>query len=541
MKEARTGTQEREPTSGSGVELTLEALAEEAWQLRDEDPARAQTLVAAQLEQAAHDPFGRALGLIVQAFLTFREARYDLALEQAFEAQMFLGDRGSLSWQARLLNTLGCIYVIIGERSLGLEHFQKQLMYAQASGVQDDIFLAYHDIAVYFAMYTNAPRALEYFQKAAQHLPADPRSQALLNLNLACYYANVGAFDRAVLPIEKALDLSSSIIRVFEIALGAEAYIATKRGDHDEALAVYRRMLKFQRDTGLSSAMTALRIAASQLALGDTQRALGGLNEVLGDVKVGGSKNFLAESHRLLSEAYKRNGEFEKALEHYERFHSLHEAVFNENSETRVRALEVTHRMESLRQESERLRQKNESLERHNQELQELHQRVHELSIRDALTGLYNRRHLFDHIDQFFRLTRRYGQPLGVAMLDIDHFKGINDLLGHKMGDAVLERVGAILRSALRETDFAARYGGEEFAVVMPNTTLEDATMTCERLRQLIGEFDWGTLHPGLKVTVSIGLASSSALGPDEGDELFVVADEQLYLAKRSGRDRVRF
>jgi diguanylate cyclase (GGDEF)-like protein len=123
-------------------------------------------------------------------------------------------------------------------------------------------------------------------------------------------------------------------------------------------------------------------------------------------------------------------------------------------------------------------------------------------------------------------------------MLDIDHFKSVNDNYGHPAGDAVLEGVARVLLRECRQTDFACRYGGEEFSLMMPDTGATDAAVVCERIRVAVSELRWPRT-PDLRVTISVGVvggAGATRLTPEEWIE---IADKNLYAAKRSGRDRV--
>jgi len=164
----------------------------------------------------------------------------------------------------------------------------------------------------------------------------------------------------------------------------------------------------------------------------------------------------------------------------------------------------------------------------------DLHQQV----TIDLLTGLHNRRFLDEMLPLEISRARREGQTLAVVMLDIDEFKQLNDTYGHDAGDHVLKRIGSILRSALRASDFACRYGGEEFTVVMPDTT---ASFAGQKIRSICAEIrQSGLTYQGerLTFTLSAGVAELPAAGGSSQD-LLRAADAALYRAKRAGRNRV--
>lgn len=165
-----------------------------------------------------------------------------------------------------------------------------------------------------------------------------------------------------------------------------------------------------------------------------------------------------------------------------------------------------------------------------------------EMAVTDQLTGLYNRRYLASHLSAMFDRAYWTGRPLSVMILDIDHFKKINDANGHDAGDRVLQEFAERLSRSVRGIDLACRYGGEEFLIAMPDTDLAFATVVAERLRQEIasGKFAINGGRDELEVTASIGIASTES-GPadDSAQKLVKRADEALYEAKTGGRNRV--
>ena|GEM_PF-2511177 len=197
----------------------------------------------------------------------------------------------------------------------------------------------------------------------------------------------------------------------------------------------------------------------------------------------------------------------------------------------------------SLRQNLLQIQELNSQLERraleleaHDAELEEKNQVLNELAGTDSLTGLRNRRRGFDYLAARVSEYERYGRPLTIAMVDIDHFKVLNDTYGHLEGDRVLVDVSRLMTQTLRASDFVVRYGGEEFLVVMPETKLSDGLVVAERLRE--------TVKAGTKedrpLTVSVGVVSMS-LEISKAEDLICRADQALYASKASGRNLVSF
>ncbi|WP_063746767.1 diguanylate cyclase [Catenuloplanes japonicus] len=173
-------------------------------------------------------------------------------------------------------------------------------------------------------------------------------------------------------------------------------------------------------------------------------------------------------------------------------------------------------------------------------ELEEANARLEQLAVTDPLTGLTNRRRMDTLLDAEWRRAARPKHPLSVAMIDIDHFKGYNDHYGHQGGDRCLTTVAATVAATVRSTDYVARYGGEEFCIILPETPLADALVVAGRVRAAIEALrEPHALSPHGIVTVSIGVAAGLP-GPNGSvDTLLKLADEYLYDAKRSGRNRV--
>jgi diguanylate cyclase (GGDEF)-like protein len=191
-----------------------------------------------------------------------------------------------------------------------------------------------------------------------------------------------------------------------------------------------------------------------------------------------------------------------------------------------------------LRREVTRL---SEELARRQLERTELTQVIHELtelSLRDPLTGLFNRRGLEERLIEEFARARRYGAPLSLIMIDIDHFKRVNDTHGHAVGDIAIGHVAKLLTKGRRASDIAARYGGEELVLLLPHTPLEGAMSLAERLRHQIEQTPYRAGDADDHLTASLGV-SVYERAMREPNDLMHAADRALYRSKREGRNRV--
>jgi diguanylate cyclase (GGDEF)-like protein len=160
------------------------------------------------------------------------------------------------------------------------------------------------------------------------------------------------------------------------------------------------------------------------------------------------------------------------------------------------------------------------------------------LAYKDALTGLFNRRYMDEKLSEEMGRAVRYGRPLSLVMIDIDHFKKFNDTYGHQKGDEVLAVVSGILQTTSRNTDILCRYGGEEIALILPETAPEDAMimadMCCQRIHDNVIK------ETGMMVTISLGVAGKS-LDCSSPEDIIAAADRALYRAKENGRNRIEW
>jgi diguanylate cyclase (GGDEF)-like protein len=183
-----------------------------------------------------------------------------------------------------------------------------------------------------------------------------------------------------------------------------------------------------------------------------------------------------------------------------------------------------------------RLRRSREELDSVNAELQVKNRELHQLSITDELTGLYNRKHLMETLEAEVTRSKRNGHSFALMVIDIDHFKQVNDTFGHQKGDQVLCSLGGLFQDTVRSCDYVARYGGEEFIVMLPEVGAAGGLEVAERIRKRVAQ---ERINPkGDRITVSIGMAMYAEHG-DDPESLFQQADQALYRAKAAGRNQV--
>ena len=198
----------------------------------------------------------------------------------------------------------------------------------------------------------------------------------------------------------------------------------------------------------------------------------------------------------------------------------------------------VTERTVELTRTNDMLKEALREIEAKNRTLTELNQSLNVLATEDALTGLYNRREFHHRLDNEWERFRRYNRPFSLIMLDIDHFKKINDTHGHECGDAVLSKLGELLRYQKRRQDIVCRYGGEEFVIVLAETKLQSAVKVAEKLRMQVEQARFKCGDAEIPVRISLGVAGVDVHAPAAAADLVRIADAGLYRAKQGGRNR---
>jgi len=298
------------------------------------------------------------------------------------------------------------------------------------------------------------------------------------------------------------------------------------------------------------------QMARCQLARGDAKAAYATALAVLdASLAAGGARPGydLMALQRALSDAAEQNGQAVQALVHLREAHGLYESLVGRSARARYVALDVTHQLAQARHDRDvavdgrrsveddrrRLSQLNIALQAQMAETQRLHEQLREQALRDPLTGLHNRRYLFEVAPGLLERARRGGTPLCVVLLDLDHFKLLNDTCGHAAGDLVLQHFGRLLTETLRKSDVVCRHGGEEFVAVMPDLLADEAQVVITRL---LDAFTAMSLALGRRRLPRGSFSAGISLFPDHGatlEQLLSRADRALYAAKNQGRARI--
>jgi diguanylate cyclase (GGDEF)-like protein len=422
---------------------------------------------------------------------------YGRALEMYDAALKGFRDCGDLKWQARVVSNIGNVEIQLGNHTAALDLFEQALDLRREIGDNEGVGFDLNNAAA-----GRVARAAQLRAGGDEQSCQVEAEQALKLLDRALAISRQFGYRR---------------LEAYCLQTMGEAYQAMARPE--VALGMADQFLKLARDSNDRWIEAHGQACVGELRhqVGEHGEALAQLGAALAAFESLGSRDEAARVLRILSQVHEALDQLGAALNCVRKAAAIEQALRTEEAESRARALAARRRLDQARLETERYRR---------------------LAMEDSLTGLANRRQLDERLTVLLREARKAGTVVTVALADVDHFKGINDRFSHAVGDEVLRCVGEILRAHCRLGDLAGRYGGEEFMLVFRNLEMRAATEICERVRRAVEAWDWKSIHPQLRVTLSMGLASSSSFEDAQG--LLDAADHWLYEAKHHGRNQIQ-
>ena len=521
------------------VQERVRLLNEMSEQLYERDPTRGAQLAreAIELARATGDVPGEAQGLYCLGRNLYCQADYPLVFETQAAANALFRTLGDTHGQARCANLLGITHRQLSDYSRALEMYEAALRgFRETNDLrwQARIISNIGNVEIQLGNFNTAlelfEQALELRRQCGDNEGAgfDLNNAAFGHVQRALQLRSAGELEGCQVQAEKALALLEGALRIarqygyrrleaFCVQTMGEAYQAMARPQVALEMAdAFLEIAHASNDRWIEAYGLAC-IGDLRHAVGQHDAALIALRKALGTFESLGARDQVARVLRAMSQAHEAVGQLPQALACLRRAGSIEQHLRSEETESRARAIAARRRLDQLKIESERYRR---------------------LAMEDALTGLANRRQLDERLATLIRDAKKSGTLVTVALADVDHFKGINDRFSHAVGDEVLRCVGEILRGFCRLGDLAGRYGGEEFVLVFRAMDLRAAAEICERVRRRVEHYDWSSIHPHLRVTLSIGLATSGSF--EEPDALLDTADHWLYEAKHRGRNQVQ-
>ncbi len=505
----------------------------------DKDGAEAEAIRCHEIGRTLDDPALRGRALVLQAAIALQRGDLHGAVELISEAEPLAREDAVRS---ELAAVKGQLNFFAGSYAESLAQAERAIELADRIGTLELRLFARRQACVVFGNIGVSDwhaRLHEVLQLAIE--AGNPWEEAMSRNDLAHYTMEQGDLAGAEAQIGDAMAAAVSLShnRFALAVLGCtRSEVRLRAGRAGEALEDAQRSIELLTRSGDPNpyllAMTVVVEVQALLALGrldeaesSGQRAVARLGERVPQAR----SMILSTVAAALHEAGRDREAYRVLTQSVE----VERAAFQELSALQRGLDRATHETRAARSQSDALAAKNRELEQVVRELGEARAALEQQAERDYLTGLHNRRYLARELGR--HAAAPDAGPFSLAVLDLDHFKQVNDRFGHEAGDQVLMRVAALLLGGVRGQDVVVRTGGEEFVLLMPQTDASAAEACCQRVRHAIRDEPWGAIAPGLSLTVSAGVATAD----DASDlhSLAELADRRLYMAKRTGRDRV--
>ena len=516
-------------TPQEGADAARQARALAAAEVRPLDAARAGGWLASQLNRAGDHAEAQQVALQVLPELA-AAAQHPERLE--------------------LLRVLTLSASELGAFDVALDAAH-ELVRSTANSIDDGpALVAAYSLAVCLERMGDSWQAVRVLGEALDQRGQSPSGRPLLlalnglcAVTLGAFHRRRGLADEAELHalLARGLDAGRRALALlpqaseaaFEVAIvGNLGEVELHLGHLEEARSLLDRALALGGQQGLTAHLW--RLASSHadwlLVAGQPGPALAQAEQALAAMGGRGPQETQVRAHRVAYRACRELGRFEEALHHFEALELI-------ERQRATSQLQAQSQLFVSRIEAQRAQQQAEHARLDAQQARQRAAEFAEHAERDPLTGLGNRRHLARRVGELLPAAERTQQAFALAVIDLDHFKQVNDQHGHAVGDQVLAGFAQLLRDHTRHGDVLVRHGGEEFVVLLPATTPVRAREVCERLRGQVAQQAWPQAPASLRVTISIGLANAPAY---DAVELLHRADRALYTAKRDGRNQVR-
>jgi two-component system cell cycle response regulator len=466
---------------------------------------------------------------LVQADLLRRRGNIAEAGRRAQEIQRWATDHDSPHLLARSHFVLTAVVQELGDLSLALEHAVRAVELLAEDAVPETRIDHLARLADCLALNRDIAARDRYDQVLRLAEALGDIDRQLLVLNNRAYYETLsGSFEEALAWSTKLQDLAARHdvpLRLGRLDTIGRALMALGHLEDAEAallpgLRPEILQASLDGDAGADFLLTLAEVRRRRGHLGEAQESL---DEAVRRCDRYGLTSIRVRARREQAELHAASGDFRAAYEEHKLYTDELMDLQSAERDARARALQAMYETTEARRQTRRYR---------------------ELSLRDPLTGMYNRRYVDDELPRLLARSAGVGGTVTVALLDLDHFKAVNDTRSHEVGDRVLCAVAELLQEAglsagAGDGSFAARMGGEEFLLVLTGADPATAARHLEDVRRAVRSHPWAELTGDLPVTVSIGAASATGSTGATPAEVLGRADAHLYLAKRQGRDRV--
>jgi diguanylate cyclase (GGDEF)-like protein len=537
-------------SSGDSLKEEVDRLNAEALDFQNVDGARSkelalQALTLARSTNEKDFPYEQGVAESLCTLGCVAEASGDLSTAMAYqiECSAVLDRLDCPEIQIRSLRNLAWVYFNLGEFGQSIEFFMRAIKTAHEENLPDvEVSISIPMSSVY-AENGDLEQAIALLQRAVTYLAGTENlwDYCVAQNNLAMAFLDRQLYEDALehalhsVEIVRQMEVSNLLLTVLDTV--GQVYLA--KGEYDRAEVYFKEVISANPDAQYNVVESWLNLARARIGQGYLDEALQILLNSLEQIEQRGQNRFSFLLHELLSQVYEMKGMIGDAIFHFKRFHEIKSRILNENTQRQVTNQAVLYQAESARLDAEINRLRNLALRQEVSEHRKAVEEMNVLATTDELTRLFNRRHFMTLAGYAFDSARQKNAPMCTLMIDIDHFKRVNDEYGHLAGDRVLTEISAVMGSSLRLEDLLGRYGGEEFAVFLTNTGLSGAKKVAERILSRVREHE--TLVDGNRIGVTLSIGVAQAQPEDTSlDVLLEHADHALLAAKRSGRDGLK-
>ncbi len=538
------------------VRQKVDSLNALAWDLELVDPERAillseQAFHLSSTDGFAKEPYlkGKADSLCNLAHVNLDIGNYSLALNQSFDALSLYRKIADAEKEAIMLRNIGGIYCAINEYASAMDTLLEALTLSESLkflDVKGEVLL---NIGTVYLLIGNYSHALKEYEKVLEIALGTKNKtlEAFVLCNMTSVYVGLSDHENTKKTFERCLKISretqNKLIQMNVLTQMGHEYL--NQEDSVRAEECFRQSFELSKNAGFKNEEASSLVGLGKIYLQKREyeksqeifQTAKQLSEQLKD------KNLLIECYKGFSQIYQALGNFENALDQCKRYYDTRQSLSDRINDQKIRTLEVAYRTERAQKEAEIARLKNIELEKEIAERKRIEKALRKseeqyrlLAAIDPLTGINNRRHFFELAQREVSRARRFNHPLTAIMVDIDHFKKINDTFGHHRGDEVLKQCTDLIKDCLREMDIVGRYGGEEFSILLPETNLQQGIRVAKRLVQILRETPLQVGTDVAFVTLSVGV--TELRGEMDLDTLIDEADHAMYSAKNAGRNR---
>jgi len=472
-----------------------------------------------------------------------RAAEHERAARYLYQAIPLLEQRGD-SHLSNAWNHLGLVYSQVGDLESALNALLTGVQVATDGGHPIRRASCLNDLAFLYIELGEPARAVGHLEECLSILEpiAEREPQSLLAAvwdSLALCYVTLEQYEQAQYYAHKAFVYAELYENPWGIAsvwhtLGE---IAFRQQGYDRAITAYSNAQLLANTHGYTyqEAQAYLHQGKVHIAQGDSNTAKTILTQGLTLAEAIGAKPILHRIHEALATVAEGEGRYAEAYHHYKQFHRLRDEHYGERLEQRAKILTLLQELDTAHHETQSVHRENEALQQEIAERTRLQAVLEYLATIDDLTQLLNRRHFFSLVDHYLQTTT--SPCVGLLVMDIDHFKRINDQFGHEAGDVVLQEVAYRLNTLVTTSESVGRYGGEEFIIFLPDTDSHHAYRFATDVLKVIRDTPFIINNEDITVTASIGVVTLPL--PIERTLLFRYADQALYQAKANGRNQV--